>query len=206
MGLEPSLAASFIDGSRGDGWSRHRFFGVRCRRFSLWHLFLLQAIDSPLVRLGDVGLFDLLTAIGICRLRFDDSRIVRPWVGPVGFFRLARKDGLKREVMRFLTYTGDYLQKPEYCIHTRELPHAAPAPRRSSAPELLTLAADIMGWCPAATERWTWELPPGRAYWYRSMAQRALGADVDFLDDEERAFQAEMEKAGLKPPRRHHGK
>jgi hypothetical protein len=123
----------------------------------------------------------------------------------VGLCRLGRKDGLRREVLRFLTYTGDYLQKPEYCIHTRELPNAPPAPRRSSAPELFTLAADIIGWS-HAPERWVWELPPGRAYWYRSMAQRAMGADVDFLDDDERAFQAQMEAAGLKPPRkRNHG-
>lgn len=199
-GLEPSLAAAFIDGSRGDGFSPHRFVGCRLRRFSLWHLFLLQTIASPFVRLGDVTLWDLLTAVGICRLRFDDSRIVRPWLGPVTLCRLARKGGLHREVMRFLAYTGDYLQKPEYCIHTREVQGSAPSPQRSSAPELLTLAADIMGWC-RAPERWVWELPPGRAYWYRSMAQRALGADVDFMNEEERAFQDQMEAAGMKPGR-----
>lgn len=196
MALDPSLAAAFIDGGQ-----RPRFFGVRLRRFSLWHLFLLQAIDSPFVRLGEVTLFDLLTAVGICRLRFDDSRIVRPRVGLVSGFRLARKDGLRREVVRFLNYTGDYLQKPEYCIHPREVPGAPPAPKRIAAPELLTLTADIMGWC-HAPERWVWELPPGRAYWYRSMAQRHMGADVDFLDDEERDFQDQMEAAGLKSHRK----
>ena len=35
----------------------------------------------------------------------------------------------------------------------------------------------------------------------RAMAQRAMGADVDFLDDEEREFQAQMEAAGLRPRR-----
>lgn len=203
MGLEPSLAASFIDGTRGDGWSPHRFFGVRLRRFSLWHLFLLQSIDSPFVRLGDVGLFDLLTAVGICRLRFDDSLIRRPRMGLPGWWKLARKDGLRREVMRFLAYTGDYFQKPEYCIHTREVPGVAKPPPRTSAPELIMLAADVMGWC-RGSERWVWELPPGRAYWYRSMAQRASGADVDFMDDEERDFQEQMWAAGLRPQKKGH--
>lgn len=202
--MEPSLAASFIDGTRGDGWSSHRFFGGRLRRFSLWHLFLLQSLGSPFVQLGEVSLFDLRTAAGVCRLRFDDSRIVRPWLGPVSLAQLCRKGGLKSEVVRFLSYTGDYLQKPEYCIHSRELPAAKAAPKRIAAPELLTLVADIMGWC-HRPERWVWELPPGRAYWYRSMAQRALGADVDFLDDEERAFQDAMEKAGMKPGGRRRG-
>jgi hypothetical protein len=44
-----------------------------------------------------------------------------------------------------------------------------------------------------------WNLPPGRAQWYRTMALKAIGADVDFTTQEDREFEAAMKRAGLKP-------
>lgn len=195
MAGDTSLFAAFIDGGR-----RHRFFGVRMRPFCLWHLLLLQAVDSPFLRLGNVTLFDLMTAVGICRLHFGDSRICRPWVGPVGWWKLSRKDGFRKEVVRFLHYTGDFLHKPEYAVHQRPLPaNAAPPPERHAAPETLSLAADIIGWT-HWPEKIVWELPMGAVYWYRAMALRAAGADIDFVTPEDMDFQAKMKAAGLQPP------
>lgn len=195
MGLPDShLGPAFIDGG-----VRHRFFGRVLRPFSVWHLFLLQAIDSPFTTKGDVFQFHLETAVGVCRLRYPDSKIQRPWVGPLSSWRLARKGGLEREVARFLDYAGDYLSKPEYAIHPRPRPEGAPPPpQRTSAPFILRLVADIVGWahCPIGD---AWNLPVGQAHWWQSMAHRAHGEDVDFMDEEEREFQAQMEAAGMKP-------
>jgi len=74
--LERPLAAAFIDGGGRNGLGQ-RCLGVKLGRFSLWHLFMLRAINSPLVNLGDVELHHLQDAAGICRLRFPDSRLTQ---------------------------------------------------------------------------------------------------------------------------------
>ncbi|MEA3208370.1 MAG: hypothetical protein QOE70_1427 [Chthoniobacter sp.] len=194
MCLDPSLAGAFIDGG-----IRHRLLGVPVFRFSLWHLLLLQALDSPFLRHGEVGLFELRTAVGVCRLRFGQSRVRRPWLGPLTLARLCRKGGLRREVCEFLSYTADYLYKPEYSIRAPRLPPgASTGPQSNGAPEILKLAGDIIGWS-QWPEAYVWELPPGRAHWYRALAQRAMGADVDFVTPEDREFNEAMKRAGLKP-------
>ena len=197
MSAANDIGPAFIDG--GQSAKRHRFFGALLRPFSLWHLFLLRAIASPFTAAGESALFDLQTAVGVCRLRYPDSRIVRPRLGPLALWRLCRKAGLRREVVRFLHYTGDALHKPEYGIHERPMPPGAkPAGQRGAPPELLCIAADIIGWTHWPEAR-VWDLPLGKAYWYRAMSQRALGADVDFRTESDRAFEAAMKAAGHQP-------
>lgn len=192
MALDPSLAGAFIDGG-----IRHRLLGVRVRPFSLWHLLLLQTLDSPFLRKGEVGLHELRTAIGICRLPFGDSRVRRPRLGPTALFRLCRKGGLHRSVCDFLAYTADYIHKPEYSIRPPKR-LAGSSLGGGSAPEIFKLAADVIGWT-CWPEAYVWEMPPGRAQWYRTMAFKAIGADVDFTTPEDREFEAAMKRAGLKP-------
>ena len=194
MALDPSLAGAFIDGGL-----EHRVLGVPVRPFCLWHVLLLQALDSPFLRHGEVGLFELRTAIGICRLRFGQSRVRRPFLGPRALWRLCRRGGLRREVKEFLGYTADYIYKPEYSVREPKLP-AGSSPRipSHSAPEIIRLVGDVVGWS-HWPEAYVWELPPSRAHWYRAMALRAAGIDVDFMSDEDRAFNDAMKAAGLKP-------
>jgi hypothetical protein len=190
MALERPLASAFIDGG-----VRQRCLGVTMRRFSLWHLFLLRACDSPLVRLGHVELHDLQNAVGICRLRFPDSRIRRPRLAPWVLWRLCRKGGLGREVSRFVDYTGDYLSKPQYAVRPQE---GAKPSTSKPAPELILVAGDVIGWTGWTDER-VFNLPVGQAYWWQAMARRALGMDVDFETEHGRAFEAAMKEAGMKP-------
>ena len=182
MALDRKLGAAFIDGG-----VRHRIIGVNLRPFCLWHLYLLQAIDSPFIRKGDVELFDLKTAVGVCRLRFRDSRIKRP------FFPLSQKR-LPVLVTDMLTYIGDYLQRPDYSIHQEDNATAAPAGVRGAPPESLQVAWDIIGWS-GWDERYVWEMPIGAAFVHQAGALRARGADLDFMTPKERDFQAKMKAA-----------
>ena len=183
MPLDPKLGAAFIDGGVS-----HRVLGVKLRPFCLWHLYLLQAIDSPFIRKGDVTLFDLKTAVGICRLRFRDSRIKRP------FYLPWRRDHLRRNVDRMLDYVGDYLQRPDYSVHVKENPNAGPTGSRGAAPESLQVAWDLIGWS-GWPEAYVWEMPIGAAFAHQAGVLRSRGADLDFMTDKERAFQAAMKAA-----------
>ena len=180
--LDPTLAAAFIDNG-----VKHVVLGVRLRPFSLWHRLLLLAVDSPFLKKGEVRLFDLRVAVGICRLRFGQSKVRHPRPG----LSLLRR-GLQGEVEAFLRYAGDYLSRPEYDVVAPE-DKGVPRPRRGAPPEIMQIAADVIGWThwPEAV---VWELPIGRAHWYAMMGQRAGGADVDYLTEEEREFQAEMKR------------
>lgn len=135
--LERPLAAAFIDGNM-----RQRCLGATMERFSVWHMILLRAIDSPLVSLGIVELHHLQDGAGICRLRFPDSRIQRPRLWPWVLWRLCRKGGLKREINRFMDYTGDYLSKPEYAVKPPEGVKAGSG-TSNPPPELMVVVGDI---------------------------------------------------------------
>ena len=186
MALDATFAHAFIDGG-----VTPRLLGLRVRPFCIWHLFLLHALDSPFIRKGEVGSFELRTAIGVCRLRGGDSRIRRP--AP---WRLSLRSGnLRFHVTQFLHYTRDYVVKPDYAVVAPPAPRGStPAPKIVPAPELLRVVADIVGWS-GCSFRDAWELPVGQAYWWQSMALRARGERLDFMDDRHREIQRQMKEA-----------
>lgn len=211
--VDLTFSAAFIDQQDNLVWSGTRVLGVRLRKFCLWHRLLLRTIDSPFVRKGPVTLFDLRTAIGICRLKYGDSKIVRPWLGPFLMVVwltlrgvLARllsrwkkpadpndmnplQKALARRVGAFLEYCGDYLQQPEYNIISPD--NRATRTRRGSAPDELEHISELVVWShwPEAV---LWQMPVGRANYYRMMARKAAGCDVDVTTPEEKAFQASL--------------
>ncbi len=224
--IDPILAAAFIDGQPRGGWSGTRVLGVRLRKFCRWHLLLLLAVNSPFVRKGAVTLFDLRTAVAICRLRFDDSRLRRPWLVP---FVLRMKmwshgvmeswsDGamqhpntpplhhstpiptpapcFQRVVDAFLEYTGDYLQKLDCSIIPPELPKGAVPRVPATPPPDIFDAVSDIIGWSHWPEAVAWELPIGREDWYRTSARRAQGMTVDFMDEEEREFQQKLKERG----------
>jgi len=181
VALDRKLGAAFIDGG-----VQHRIIGVKLRPFCLWHHYLLQAIDSPFIHKGDVTLFDLKTAVGVCRLRFRDSRIRRP-LFPLG----DRK--LELLMKQMLAYLGDYLQRPDYSIREKEGDSPLVGPR-GAPPEALQVVWDVIGWS-HWSEAYVWEMPIGAAYVAQAGALRARGADLDFMTPKEREFQEKMKAA-----------
>ena len=79
------------------------------------------------------------------RLRSLNSRVRRPRLGPTALFRLCRKSGLQRAVCDFLAFTVDYLRKPENSIRPPKR-LAGASLGGGSAPEIIKLAADVIGW------------------------------------------------------------
>lgn len=183
--LDRDLAAAFIDGP-----SRHICLGVRLQPFSLWHRFLLRALDSPIFKGGTLTLPQLRVAVAVCRLRPFQCKLRKPVPG-LYFIR----HGFKAEAQRFMDYCGDYITRPEWVVVPGKEPRdAAPPEPRGAIPADIMIAADIIGWT-HWDERKIWSLPIGRAYWYQMCAHRAAGLDVDYMDEDERKFGEEARAA-----------
>jgi hypothetical protein len=188
MALDSSFAAAYIDNGK-----HYRLLGRRLRPFSLWHVLLLQALDSPFIKGGSISLFDLKTAIGICSLRYRNSKIKRPWFP----FKVG-VGALRQEVARFVEYVEDYLSKPEYTVIPWDTKHTGPAPVPVTPPPHIIATAFNVAHGARITIGEAWDLPIGESYICESMYLRAQGAQLDFLSDEERKFQQELKAAGIK--------
>lgn len=188
MAIDTAFAAAYIDNGK-----RYRILGRRLRPLSLWHLLLLQVLDSPFITGGNISLFDLKTAIGICSLRFRNSNIKRPW-----FPRFLTPLGLRRNYTLFIEYVEDFLSKPEYTVVPWDTKTSGPAPVPLTPPPHIVATAFNVAHGARVSIQEAWDMPIGEAYIAEAMYMRAQGAQLDFMNDEERKFQEEMKAAGVK--------
>lgn len=180
MALDRAFAASYIDNG-----NTHRVLGVKLHPFCAWHLFLLQAVDSPFLQAGQVYLFHIRRAVGICRLRYPQSRVRPPWTWNVN------QKKLHREVAKFLRYIGDYINKPEYTIvPVNEFAAQRGHRKVTPAPDVVQLVFDAAHGANCTVNQ-AWDMPIGQAYVAQAMHLRQTMM-VDFMDEKEREFQAAM--------------
>lgn len=202
MPVDDILAGAFIDGG-GHEWAPERQLGVRVRRFSLWHRFILKTGNSPIIVGGPVTMLDLQTAVGICRLRYNDTRIRRPRLIPallglkavLQFGKVINEEHpgqrvLKPHLERFLDFCRYYSKSVEYAIiPTESVRGSKPSlPRGRLESEIETVGTIVQwsGW----PDRYIWNLPISRAAVYEALALRdQQGRDVDFVTSAERKFQ-----------------
>lgn len=207
MAVDPKLAFAFIDGGPDPEFSTFRILGVRLRKFSLYHRLLLNTVDSPFMRDGPISMFDVRVAVGACALRFGDSKIRKPILWPAILrskailLSLLRRpaDGKPTPIQRSLSrlsgslleYFGEYLQRPEYAIIPPNRPAGStPQAPRGRAPDEIEHVGELIAW--GISEDRAWNMAIGQANWYRVMARRSTGMDVDFVSEEERAFQGDL--------------
>lgn len=208
MAVEINFAAAFIDGHSGP-YAPRRLLGVRVRRLCLWHRLLLNAVESPFVSQERVTFWDIRTAVGIFRLEFGDSDIRRPWLIPALLYscalvahivRLGKDDEhghnalqrmITKQAKRIFSHSGDYLQFPEYSVIPMASSSNKPSPTRGHAPDEIEHVGELVQWA-GWPEAYIWNMPLGRANWYRVLARRAAGSDVDFITPEEKEFMAKL--------------
>ena len=186
------FAAAFIDGGL-----RTKVLGVKLLPFSCWHLFLLQVIDSPFVNAGEVQLYHLRRAIGICRLRYPDSRTRLPFS-----LRVINRKILERDVVKFLRHIASYLQKPDYTVIPFDEFGKQPPPRMmhktpNPPPDIISLVFDAARGANVGLDE-AWNMPIGQAYVAQAMYYHHQGLLVDFMNEDEREFQEKL-RASLKP-------
>lgn len=209
--LTPSqkLFSAFIDGGKAGDWSRTRFLGVRLRKFSLWHRMLLRAVESPFITSGVVTMRDLRIAAGVCRCGFGDSRIRKPWLAPfllyvrmiavalIPRFRPktptdapnAVQQALAKHSEALLEYFGDYLAEPEYAVRRKGSANNDPQiPRGTFNEEFEHITELVMFFHGSLTLTQIWDMPVSAANYWRVVARRASGADVDPVTDAEAEF------------------
>lgn len=99
-----------------------------------------------------------------------------------------------------LEYFGDYISRPEYNIHapdpihSRGGPQLAPPPRLGPVPEEFLILSNVIGFLRCSVAE-AWNMPVGHAYWWQMAFYKQQGEHINFLDEEERKFQAEMRSA-----------
>ena len=208
--LTPSqkLFSAFIDGGEAGDWSRTRFLGVRLRKYSLWHRMLLRSVDSPFISQGVVTMRDLRIVAGICRCEYGNSNIRKPWLQPfliyarmimaALFLRPKAKaaPGELNPVQQVLTdqskalleYFGDYLAEPDYSVIRRQTNGDPQNPRGTFNGEFEHVTELVMFFHGALTLAQIWNMPVSSANYWRVVARRASGADVDAMTDSEEEF------------------
>jgi hypothetical protein len=150
---------------------------------------LMQAVYSPFLYSGNVKLWDLKTAIGICRLKYRQSKIRRPF-----FPRFVTKSFFKKEVDRFVEYIGDYSSNLDYNIIPFDTGrNQKPEPRIVHPPNVVITAFDAAHGARVSIVE-AWNMPLGEAYIAQAMHFREQGSRVSFMDDAEREFQKELKK------------
>jgi hypothetical protein len=208
-----TVAGAFIDGAANPRYADRRVLGVRLRKFSLWHRFLLNTIESPFMSKGTVTMFDLRVAVGVCRLEPFDSNVHKPWLVPLlifigaflrSFFPRPRHSGpgqplnarqraLVKRCDMFFAYCQEYIQAPEYTIiPIPKGKNHVPQTPRGRFDDCIEHVGELITW--GIPEREAWSMPLGRANVYRILARRAAGNDVDIVTEEERQFQEEMRR------------
>lgn len=183
VALDSTFAAAYIDNGNS-----YRFLGVKVRPFCLWHLLLLQACRSPFITGGNATSWDLRTAIGVCRLKYRDSKIRRPLP------RWMRKTTFKSLVERFSEYIGDYSSNLEYNVIPFSTGPQKPEPHVTPPPSVITTAFDAAHGARVSIGQ-AWDMPLGEAYIAQAMQLRLQGTRLDFMDDEEREFQKQLKES-----------
>ncbi len=198
MELERSFSEAFIHRLAerfrdDDPWSAHRVAGRGLRPFCLWHLMLLQQIGSPLLsNPGAMSGEDVLRAVSIFRCRFLEANVAARWTASA-LWKLSGKR-IEQERAALLEYVEDFLQRPEFSVAA--IGRGGKSIRLGPPPEVIYVASAVIfatGW----SERFVWEMPIGAAYWYHALSRRQR-EPIDFMTPEERAFQDELEAAGIK--------
>jgi hypothetical protein len=185
VAFDSAFAAAYIDNGNA-----HKILGVRLRPFCPWHQLLLEVVESPFLSAGVCYLYHLRRAVGICRLQFPNSRTKLPW-SPL----FMTKDKLTVEVEKFMVYITDYVHKPDYGIipfdQFGQVTRTSPKP--TPPPDVIQLVFDAAAGANMPVPD-VWNMPIGQAYVAQAMYYQHKGLMVDFMNDEEREFQAKLKE------------
>lgn len=150
--------------------------------FSLGHAFLLEAMESPFMRGGNITLGDLAVAVLVCSMPFAKARkyLMRPasklqrdaewW----GFWCRLRGFDFLTEVEKFKDYIGAYSEFPD-AYHKQ-----ATKRHKTALPQSIRLAWCLMGKMPEAD---VWACPMSRALAYYTAEAEFNGQE--FMTEEE---------------------
>ncbi len=175
MALDEKFAEAFVN------LDSHRVLGYKLQPFSIWHRFLLEFFNSPLITetASTNGVEDVLKAIQVCRVSYPNYPKKQGILSKIAI--LCRSWDVETQANRFMSYIEDYAAFPE--LWDKEDSDGKP----SSAPETLSMAVQLIEL--GFSEKEAWDMPIGKAFWYSSISALLKGAEIDFVTAEERQMQ-----------------
>jgi hypothetical protein len=179
-----------IDAQFAEAWLNveHKVFGLKLRPFSLWHKFLLEVTESPLVTKSDAKATDLYAACKLLTLKFPDNDVALTRFDWVRMFFRVRKNSAEIEGGKLSSYINDYFTSPEYW----ESEGKSGSSNKGQPPEQLSAIIPLlmMGF----SEAEAWNMPIGKALWYGATYASWQGADLDFITAEEQEMRANSDE------------
>lgn len=180
---------------------KHRVARRDLRPFCLWHSAYLQFVNSPLApgfespkgRPVRIGWDDIELASRICQLEYahqlsiNQGALLRAGLKLRLFITMA-KSTLETEEMAFEGYVQDYFAPPQFNRWKQDHPIRG----RGGPPDVLSVASAcimLFGGGPAV-EKFVWEMPIGKAYWYASTLHYNRGAPLDYMTAREMAIRS----------------
>ena len=172
--------------------------------FTLRHRFWLEALGSPLVTGGPVGLLDLEVAARLCAIPFSDldRRLPRVlargprWWEKLGYLARVWRLRPDKEYLLFQGYLMDH-----GCPPATFADGGGEGESDSALPGVLGLVTGLMrgtGWEPATV----WGLPPGEAEWYLAGVFLHRGVDVGIKNPRDESMEAMLRKRSQSPEAR----
>ena len=149
--------------------------GRKLKPFSLWHQFLLSALESPVV--GDLDRIkteDILISIRICQTDFPNSPIVKLTIlDAIRLFFINRKPERVADIaLKFGNYLKENTSSPEFWERTDGDYKPFTAPACLSSVGLLISKG--------FSEEEAWNMPIGKSKWYEATFSERSGGDLKF--------------------------
>ena len=167
-----------------------RIAGRRVSRFTLWHQFLLAAIESPIsTGVGRFGIPDLLAAVKVCRSSYGEPPSLRPTLLDIAWRVIYCRLPWLFEIhaRRLWKWTDLQSSAP---LYWRESSGNAPTiiHKEDKAPAVLGIVCSLIARGGLARAE-AWDTPSGEARWLDAMIAKNEGAPINFI--EERDLKAE---------------
>ena len=153
--------------------------GRRLRKFTLWHHFILSALDNPVAVGGEsISVPQVLVAVRACRLKYGESSMSPGVLDVLWKFRmLKRRTVFKREAKKLYQWVSDHCRAPLYWRESNGGKRSA-----HSGPQCLALVASLMQRGGMSREE-SWNTSLGEALWMDAEFARLEGVPLHFVDE-----------------------
>lgn len=177
-------------------YNRHKVLGRTLSPFSLYHYFVLEAIDSPIIKKDQtrISIIDLYIATIVCSNKYPIDISAFPsgswWSivkNSIRFGYFATRYKMSREATKFSNYIKDYSSMPMFW-------ESKDKKKSSGLPDALSLVVSLivsLGY----KEQDAWNCPLGKAVWLTTASAILNGAESKIISPQAKAF---MDKVSSK--------
>lgn len=175
----------------------HVIMGRRLRKFSLYHRFWLEAMQSPLIHGGEVSIVDLELACRVCSCRYGQvPQVIEGgagnWKSFRGWWFALRCLWLRPDVEsgKFAAYLADHVSGPNTHHEPRVASNGKVYEEFPGTMDQVCAVIRATGWEPETV----WNLGPGEAEWYMAGVYRLRGVDMKVKSEHDEEFEAGLQQ------------